>query len=212
MDRRESGETKDKILDSARLLFSKYGFEGTSIRDIARESKVNLAAINYHFKSKENLYWEIYWEAYHWLEQGIQNLAKESWQLEDLAEKVFNYLLEGQTQVRNTFKFMMSESVLAKDDRLASQTPQKGFGLPGEEVFGRLIEEEVGGPLPVSALQWGVKSVFGLIFHFAVLCSSSKLRSLYERDPLYSLETLRKDVRRQARSAIEYIKAHKDEF
>jgi AcrR family transcriptional regulator len=47
--------TKDKILNAAERLFAKDGFDATSLRAITSEAKVNLAAVNYHFKSKEAL-------------------------------------------------------------------------------------------------------------------------------------------------------------
>ena len=48
-------DTKQRILDSAERLFADHGFEATSLRAIIADAKVNLAAIHYHFKSKEAL-------------------------------------------------------------------------------------------------------------------------------------------------------------
>lgn len=47
--------TKDRILDSAERLFARDGFEATSLRAITAEANVNLAAVNYHFQSKDAL-------------------------------------------------------------------------------------------------------------------------------------------------------------
>jgi AcrR family transcriptional regulator len=47
--------TKDRILDAAERLFARDGFEATSLRAITTEASVNLAAVNYHFQSKEAL-------------------------------------------------------------------------------------------------------------------------------------------------------------
>jgi AcrR family transcriptional regulator len=47
--------TKDRILDVAERLFARDGFEATSLRAITAEAQVNLAAVNYHFQSKEAL-------------------------------------------------------------------------------------------------------------------------------------------------------------
>ena len=52
---RERGDTKIRILDTAEKLFGMNGFEGTSLRDITAAADVNLAAINYHFQSKDSL-------------------------------------------------------------------------------------------------------------------------------------------------------------
>lgn len=48
-------DTKTRILDQAERLFAERGFDGTSLRDITAAAKVNLAAVNYHFHSKEDL-------------------------------------------------------------------------------------------------------------------------------------------------------------
>jgi len=47
--------TKDRILDAAERLFAHKGIEATSLRNITTEAGVNLAAVNYHFQSKEAL-------------------------------------------------------------------------------------------------------------------------------------------------------------
>jgi AcrR family transcriptional regulator len=48
-------DTKGRILDAAEKLFGNNGFDATSLRDITAEADVNLAAVNYHFQSKESL-------------------------------------------------------------------------------------------------------------------------------------------------------------
>ena len=48
--------TKAKILDAAEALFMEHGFEATSLRSITAAAGVNLAAVNYHFGSKEELF------------------------------------------------------------------------------------------------------------------------------------------------------------
>ncbi len=47
--------TKDRILDAAERLFAEKGFAQTSLRDITAAAEVNLAAVNYHFQSKDAL-------------------------------------------------------------------------------------------------------------------------------------------------------------
>ena len=49
------GETKQKILDTAERLFGEQGYGATSLRQIITEAGVNLAAIHYHYGSKEEL-------------------------------------------------------------------------------------------------------------------------------------------------------------
>lgn len=48
-------DTKERILEAAQALFAEKGFPGTSMREITSRAEVNLAAVNYHFGSKEGL-------------------------------------------------------------------------------------------------------------------------------------------------------------
>jgi AcrR family transcriptional regulator len=49
-------DTRETIILSATELFSSQGFEGTSVRQIAKHADVNVAMINYYFGSKEKLF------------------------------------------------------------------------------------------------------------------------------------------------------------
>ena len=49
-------ETKEQILTVAERLFAEHGFTGTTLRNVVSEAGVNLAAVNYHFGSKEELF------------------------------------------------------------------------------------------------------------------------------------------------------------
>ena len=48
-------DTKTRILEAAERLFAERGIDAASMRDIATQAHVNLAAANYHFGGKENL-------------------------------------------------------------------------------------------------------------------------------------------------------------
>lgn len=48
--------TADLLVHTARELFAQHGYDGTSIRAITDQAGVNLAAVTYHFGSKEALY------------------------------------------------------------------------------------------------------------------------------------------------------------
>jgi AcrR family transcriptional regulator len=48
-------DTRERILDAAERLFAAHGFAGTSLRAVTREAEVNLAAVHYHFGTKEDL-------------------------------------------------------------------------------------------------------------------------------------------------------------
>ncbi|RTY91821.1 TetR/AcrR family transcriptional regulator [Flavobacterium sp. GT3R68] len=65
------------ILQVAEKLFTEHGFDGTSIRDIAKEAKINIAMISYYFGSKEKLLEALIITRISDLRLQIENLFKE---------------------------------------------------------------------------------------------------------------------------------------
>ncbi len=57
--RMEKTDKRLDILRAAEMLFAEFGFEGTSTRQISKESGANMAMINYYFGSKEGVFIEI---------------------------------------------------------------------------------------------------------------------------------------------------------
>jgi AcrR family transcriptional regulator len=53
-------DVRDRLLDVAEKLFSEHGFADTSVRDITAAANCNVAAVNYHFGSKDKLYIEMF--------------------------------------------------------------------------------------------------------------------------------------------------------
>ena len=48
-------ESKRRLLDAAEQLFADRGFEAVSVRDVTQLAKANVAAVNYHFGSREGM-------------------------------------------------------------------------------------------------------------------------------------------------------------
>jgi AcrR family transcriptional regulator len=53
--RTASEQTRKRLLDAAREVFSQHSFQGATIREICRLADANVAAVNYHFGSKDGL-------------------------------------------------------------------------------------------------------------------------------------------------------------
>lgn len=67
IEHKNQPDTRERILDAAERLFMESGYEGTSMRMITGEAEVNLAAVNYHFGSKEALLREVFRRRLAWL-------------------------------------------------------------------------------------------------------------------------------------------------
>lgn len=59
-------KTPHHILDVAAKLFAEHGYAAVTLKDIVKAAKVNVAAVNYHFGDKRNLYRNV-------LEQSLKN-------------------------------------------------------------------------------------------------------------------------------------------
>lgn len=59
-ERQPAPETSDRILDAAEALFVEHGFEATTMRMITSRADANIAAVNYHFGSKDALIQEVF--------------------------------------------------------------------------------------------------------------------------------------------------------
>src|SRR3990167_5417729 len=51
-------QTSERLLNAAREAFSQHGFQGATVREICRRAEANVAAVNYHFGSKDGLFSE----------------------------------------------------------------------------------------------------------------------------------------------------------
>ena len=97
---KKGGRTKsayDQILETARDLFAENGFRDTTVRMIARKAKVNGAAVNYYFRSKEALYEAIFDRAFQKFGRPLEDLVgtvhdQASW--EAALRKWFDFMLE----------------------------------------------------------------------------------------------------------------------
>ncbi len=66
----KNDRTKDRILDEAEALFALRGYDAVSVREITGAANCNLAAVNYHFGNKQNLYLEVFRSR--WLPRAVR--------------------------------------------------------------------------------------------------------------------------------------------
>ncbi len=78
----EKQDAEIKIKEAARRVFLAQGYEGTKMRQIAEAAGVNLAMINYYFRSKEQLFNSIYAETFSQFIGQVVQLINESTPLE----------------------------------------------------------------------------------------------------------------------------------
>jgi AcrR family transcriptional regulator len=81
--------TEEKIKEAARVVFTRKGYAAARTRDIAEEAGINLALLNYYFRSKEKLFDIIMMENIQRFIVGAKEiLADEDTSLKDKTEKI----------------------------------------------------------------------------------------------------------------------------
>jgi len=91
----DSLSTEEKIKAAARKVFLRKGFSATRTRDIAEEAGINLALLNYYFRSKQKLFEEVMKEKIQTLLQTIiPVLNNPSTSLEKKIEQVVSNYIE----------------------------------------------------------------------------------------------------------------------
>ena len=198
----QSSETKSKIMDAARILFADHGFEGTSIREIAKVAEVNVASINYHFSNKDNLFTSILHRGYVECSQNMRLLYNSQRpELEDLLVHFFRYFLNKSHDLISYFKMMMSTQ---HSHHLTAQgTEDVLIGPPGAKVIAEAIVKEVGNQLADEDLHWAVKSLFSHVVHNSLMYNCCfKNNSI----PFTSTQDIEKSIRRLCRIVIQDLR------
>lgn len=102
--------TEEKIKNAARIIFHRKGYAATRTRDIAEEARINLALLNYYFRSKEKLFDIIMLES---LQGFLQSMAgvlnNEKTSLENKIEILVNNYIDLFTEQPDIPLFVLSE-------------------------------------------------------------------------------------------------------
>ena len=74
----EFNEKQMQILQVAEKLFAEKGFDGTSIRDIAKQANMNIAMVSYYFGSKEKMLEALIYSRISDMKLQLESLSKEA--------------------------------------------------------------------------------------------------------------------------------------
>lgn len=91
----EHTDTRESLLDAAEKLFSEHGIQAASLRQITQEASANLAAVNYHFGSKDGLVRAVFSRRLRPMnEERLRRLAEVDLEAEDALEQILRAFLE----------------------------------------------------------------------------------------------------------------------
>lgn len=135
--------TEDRIKTAARTIFTRKGFAATRTRDIAEEAGINLALLNYYFRSKEKLFDIIMMENFEQVITGALTLLDErNTTLEEKIEKIVGFYFQQLTSNPDLPIFVINE-IRNNPERLRALGP--GQGIIQKSYFLQQIKERLGG-------------------------------------------------------------------
>lgn len=207
MTTEEKLETKDKIIKVASDLFSRFGYVGTSIREIASQSGVNVASVNYHFGSKGNLYWATFEKSHEWLDGGIREISQSTDDVCELIVRAYRFLMEDTAAIRTAMKMMLTDGVPDPEGQVAKLMEDQ-MGPPGAEYVMKALRKAVPESVSDEALHWGVKSLFGGLIHWATMSSSCKVEVMKKHMPELEGDGIESILRHHCIAIVEYLKTN----
>ena len=135
-------ETEKEIINAAKNVFTKKGFKCSTMRDIASEANVNLAMLNYYFRSKENLFEIIFEEAFISLASNIIPVFSSN---KNIFDKIYDFTelyIEGLIQ-NPIIPGFVSHEIFINPDRFTKILNDKKAIKGYVEAFEKQIEKEI---------------------------------------------------------------------
>lgn len=170
IENRPGTGTKERILDAAEELFADRGFRETSLRDITSRAGANLAAVNYHFQSKDALIQAVFARRLgpindariRMLDEAEKRAGAGQLPVEAVVRAFVEPLLKDKAAVPESFKCLFGRAYGEPGD-LFTTIVQRQFGQAKERflaAFQRALPGE-----PVLNIFWKVNFTVGALAH-----------------------------------------------
>ncbi len=153
-------DTRQRIIEGALRLFAEKGVDATSIRDIASSAAISEPAIYRHFRSKEDLVWEIFWSGYRGLGDTLRNVEATGGLCERLAAMV-ETICALFDRDQPLFRFLL----LTQHGQLGKITEREKS--PVQVLHDQLAAAIKAGALPRQDAELATSTVFGIVLQAA---------------------------------------------
>lgn len=101
-------DTKNKIYNVSIALFEKYGYDNVHIKDIVKEANISVGTFYHYYKSKEDVFYEIYVRADHYFDTTVREGLKEEYSIDRVVEFFDYYAAKNMETDIDTLRQMLS--------------------------------------------------------------------------------------------------------
>lgn len=157
-------DTKQKIVEASTYLFGVKGYDGTSTREIAKLAGVNIASLNYHFRSKQGLLQEVTASVMEEFKGKIAAITRED--IKDTAHfavRLFETLTEDGSKMLNQFKLFLDAQ------NYCGEMEPHPIGF---EQFSIYLKKDLSDKVPHAERIWANNVMFSYITHMAVMSAT----------------------------------------
>jgi AcrR family transcriptional regulator len=167
--------TEEKLKEAARIVFTKKGYAATKVRDIAAEANINLALVNYYFRSKEKLFELIMAETIQRLFDKIKPVINdESTTIIEKIEFIADYYISMLIENPDFPLFFVNE-IMSGSNKLPKMT-NNGKLFFNSYFVKQLLALKAGGKMPFHPLNIMMNMIGMIVFPF--LARPLMLRSM----------------------------------
>lgn len=197
--------TKERVLQAGTELFAERGFEGTSIREISRRAGVAVAAVNYHFQSKQALYQKVLLTTFEQLDEGIRRVEEKDLPPEESFEAMFEFMLGRSVHIKNTFKLFLSPQSGTSADLDDFWQGREYVGPPGGEAMFRVLQKHLGGEASGEKLHWAVRALFSVAVHWTLVSTTPQFKAMGKTNPMLSVPQMKRDFQATVKAILEHL-------
>ena len=158
--------TEERIKEAARKLFTQKGFAATRTRDIAEEAGLNLALLNYYFRSKQKLFDLIMGENFRQFIQGISvNFLDDKMTIDELVDRLVTAYIDFLTKFPDLPMFILNE-IKGNPSKLAAKIREE-IAPARSQVFQQLHIAYQAGYISIDPFHFVANLVALTVFPFA---------------------------------------------
>ena len=172
MTQQANDNTRERLLDQAERLFAMKGFEAVSVREITGAAGSNLAAVNYHFGNKMNLYMQVFRER--WVKRTrrirqsfARRLAdKTTPNIEEVIHAMARAFLDGPlNDEERRYHVMLMQRELAQPTEALKMVVEEVM-RPNQEDLAELIRPRLPERVDEERLRLCILSIIGVTIYF----------------------------------------------
>jgi AcrR family transcriptional regulator len=161
-------DTPERIVKAATILFARHGHRAVTLKDVAREAKVNGAAVNYHFGDKARLYREVIEYCLAEREEAAP-IDNEGWRQLSPEQRLRNFIAMMMEQLLNEKRTtLLSQIMLWEAIDPTPEFKKMVARLPARQlhILDDIVRDWVGEGLPARKIRAASISILGQCVYY----------------------------------------------